>query len=212
MLWGVVGSGKQAIELCAELQPDIVLVDLQMTSETDGIFAISQITKMFADIKCIAFTIHEEDEYLFQAYAAGAIDYIIKTDSIIKVIKSIHDVYENKLAMRPDIAKKVLEEFSRLKNDRNSMINSLNLLSKLTNSELEILHALYYGSTYSQLARERFVEEVTIRTQITHILRKFGKRRMKEVFKPIKGSKTLRNVRFLKQILIRRTHEFFPTH
>jgi DNA-binding NarL/FixJ family response regulator len=116
-------------------------------------------------------------------------DYIIKTESVVEVINSIKSVYNNKLNLRPEVGEKILGEISRLKSKEASMIETLNIMSKLTNAEYEVLKSLYQGKTYRQIARERYVEQATLRCQVSRIIKKFGKGRISDIIKILKQLK-----------------------
>ncbi len=178
---GTATSFETACSTVLELKPDIVLMDVQMDTDMAGVDAIEYIKKRMQEVKIIVLTIHEEDEIIFKAYSAGAMDFITKTSSIVDILSSIRNVYKNNISLRPEVAQKIIGEFSRLRNEHSSMIYTLNVMSKLTSSEMEILKALYQGKSYRQVAQERCVEEVTIRTQINRILKKFDKGNIKEV-------------------------------
>ena len=93
---GAAEDGTEAVKLVDSLLPDVVLMDIQMKTRTEGIYAIRIIHERHPDIKCIALTIHEDDELIFQAYLAGAADYIIKTRSIDTIKNSILAVVNNR--------------------------------------------------------------------------------------------------------------------
>jgi len=183
---GVASSGIEAFEKVKETNPDVILMDIQMESRTAGIDATSAIKKYNPNIKIIILTIHNDDEYLFQAYCAGVMDYIVKTDSISQILNSIRTAYSNELILRPGIADKIMNEFIRLKTQQHSMLYTLNIVSMLTNSEFEILKHVYNGHTYKAIAEARFVTQSTIKSQVTSILKKFEMKNMKEVVKSLK--------------------------
>ena len=183
---GEAHSEKEAVEVIDRVKPDIVLTDIQMETRNTGIKIIKYVSENHKEIKSIVLTIHEEDELLFQAYAEGAMDYIIKTSSIVDIINSIRNVYLNKLSLRPEISEKIHKEFSRLKKQKNEMVSLLNRIAKLTNAEYEILQAVYNGMSYKQIAKSRFVEDVTVRTQVNRIIKKLGVKSMKEAIKVMK--------------------------
>ena len=87
----------------------------------------------------------------------------------------------SRLGMRPEIAHKIMAEFARLRNERTGLLHALEIVSKLTNAEIEIIRAVYHGGSYRDIAKARFVEVGTIKTQINHILKKFEMRRMRDV-------------------------------
>lgn len=179
-------SGEEAVELSLSLKPDIVLMDIEMERMNAGIIALQEIKEKEAEIAVIILTIHETDDMLFEAYGQQASDFIVKTSSIVDVLTSIRNVYRKQIFLRPEWAEKILQQFSVMYSGQSSMIYTINLASKLTNAELEILRAIYNGETYRKIAKERFVEEVTIRTQVNKILKKFECSSMKELIKNLK--------------------------
>ena len=183
---GCVASGIDAINFADENAPDIILMDIQMETRTAGIDAATKILKKHTDTKSIILTILEDDDLLFAAYCAGVMDYIIKTDSISQVLNSIRNVYKNQLILRPQDAEKIIEELSHVKEQKQSLIYFMNILTKLSNSEFEVLKSLYMGMTYKQISEIRYVSTVTIKSQIHSILKKFGMRSIKEVIKELK--------------------------
>ena len=180
---GIANTGVEGVELALKTKPDIVLMDIQMEHQFAGIEATEKIKEALPETKIIMLTVNEDDEMIYRAFAAGASEYIVKSSSVADIINSIHLVYKNQLPLRPEIASKILDEFSRIKTYQDSLIYTLNVISKLTTAEFEVLYALKQGKSYRQIAEERFVEEVTIRTQVNKILKKFGEHNIKNVIK-----------------------------
>lgn len=178
---GEASSGAECVRLALEKKPDIILMDIQMETETAGIDATRAIHETLPETKIIILTIHSDDEMLFQAYSSGAMDYIVKTDSIAKIVSSIEKVSQNQLQLRADVAGKIVAEFQRIQREHVSLLYTLNILTKMTNSELEVLCCLYNGDSYKQVAKTRFVSEATIKSQVNSILKKFDKKRMRDV-------------------------------
>lgn len=174
-------SGAEAVRLALQSRPDIIVMDIEMEHACDGIEAIDEIKSKAPEIKIVVLTIHKEDEFLFKAYSAGAIDFLVKTMPAKEIIASLRGVHGNQLNIRPEIAEKILGEFKRLRNERDSMLNSLDIVLKLTNSELEIIKAVYHGGSYTEIAQSRHVEKGTVKTQINRILKKFRMKRMSDV-------------------------------
>ncbi|RKM63413.1 DNA-binding response regulator [Butyrivibrio sp. XB500-5] len=185
-LMGSVSSGIDAVSFALENKPDIVLMDIQMETRTAGIDAAKRILAEDNNIKIVILTILEDDDLLFQAYCAGVMDYIIKTDSITQVLSSIRNVYKNQLILRPQYAEKIIEELSHVKEQQKSLFMFMNILTKLSNSEFEILKSLYMGMTYKQISELRYVSTVTIKSQVHSILKKFNMKNIKEVLKELR--------------------------
>ncbi len=182
---GKVSSGKEIIQFVEDNKVDIILMDIQMETRTAGISASLQILKKHNDIKIIILTILEDDDLLFQAYCAGVMDYIIKTDSISQVLTSIRNVHKNQLVLRPQYAEKIIDELNHVKEQQKSMLLFMNVLSKLSNSEFEILKSLYQGMSYKQISEQRYVSVVTVKSQVHSILKKFRLRTIKDVIKEL---------------------------
>ena len=174
-------SGQEAVDVVLREKPDVVLMDIQMETRTAGIQAIDEIHQRDPAIRCIVLTIHENDEYLFQAYQCGASDYITKTMPAEKIISAIRDVYENELLLRPQVAKKFIQEYQRLQANQSQVREALQVMMLLSAAEYEVLKLVNDGYNYRSIAQQRFVAESTIRSQANHILRKFNKKHMREV-------------------------------
>jgi DNA-binding NarL/FixJ family response regulator len=192
---GMARSGAEAVRLALSSVPDIVVMDIEMESQCDGIDAIREIKSKAPGIKIVVLTIHREDEFLFKAYSAGAMDFLVKTMPADAIVGSLRSVYANRLGMRPEIAEKIIAEFSRLRNEREGMLSSLDIILKLTNSELEIIKAVYQGGSYAEIAASRHVEKGTVKTQINRILKKFGKRRMSDVIRLLEERDIIRQLK-----------------
>jgi DNA-binding NarL/FixJ family response regulator len=179
-------SGHEAIEQALNFKPDIILMDIQMQSRTDGIEAIEEIHKKEPAIKTIVLTIHSRDDLLFRAYAAGAIDYIVKTRDKQDILTSIRAAAANTLLLRPEIASKIMGEARRIQENRDKMKEILRVMMMITNTEFEIIKLVYDGYTYRDMADQRLVEETTIRSEVSLILKKFKRSRMKDLIKELK--------------------------
>ena len=186
---GISENSADAVERATELLPDVVLMDIQMETRTAGIWAIGQIHERFPNIKCIALTIHQDEEFIFRAYLAGAVDYIIKTSPINDIVKSINAVMENKLLLRPEVGRRLFDEYQKIQQNQVRMKETMRVMLMISTTEYEILKLVCQGMTYRQIARKRFVEETTIRSQANHILKKFQKKRMKDVVSELKNLK-----------------------
>jgi DNA-binding NarL/FixJ family response regulator len=178
---GLASSGEEAVEMARLLNPQIVMLDIQMETKTAGIDAIGKIREFNPAIKAIILTIHSRNDLIFKAYNAGAMDYIIKTSPVEDILRSIRAVASNCLMLRPEIANKIISESKRISEKQSKMKDVLKVMMKISNTEYEIIRLVFDGNSYRQIAEERFVEETTIRSEIYRILRKFNKKKMKDV-------------------------------
>ena len=185
-LAGTASSGVEAVQLARELRPDIILMDIQMETRVAGISASQQILTEFPGTKVIILTILEDDDLLFQAYCAGVIDYIIKTDSVHQILTSIRNAYHNQMILRPKYAEKIIQELKRVREEQNGLLYGLNILTMLSNSEFEVLKCLYQGMNARQISESRYVSQGTVKTQIHSILKKFDMKSVNDVVRHLK--------------------------
>ena len=185
-LAGTASSGAEAVQMARELRPDIILMDIQMETRIAGISTSRQILEELPGVKVIILTILEDDDLLFQAYCAGVIDYIIKTDSVSQILTSIRNAYMNQMILRPRYAEKIIQELKRVREEQNGLLTGLNILTMLSNSEFEVLKCLYQGMNARQISESRYVSLGTVKTQIHSILKKFNKNSVSEVVRHLK--------------------------
>ena len=183
---GIANSGEECLKLYADKKPDVVLLDIQMKTEDEGISVLKSIMNLNSKAKVIMITIHEEDDLVFKALLSGACDYVLKSTSEKNIVESIRKAYKGEEYLNPIIAKKILNECGKLKERQNAAMSLLHSVALLTAAEYKILRMVYDGLSYSEIAELRFVEEVTIRTQINKILKKFGKKNMKDLVRELR--------------------------
>lgn len=176
-------SGKEAVEKAREKQPDIILMDISMETETAGIEAMKAIKEFAPDVKFIMSTIYSDDEHIVNSYAAGANDYIIKSSSVMEIVSTIRENYED--STRTLVSRSLVNEMNRVKLEHNSMLLMINKLVRLTPSELQVLKLVYSGKSYREVAQIKYVEEATIRSFANKILKKMEARNMKSLVRQL---------------------------
>ena len=130
-------------------------------------------------------TNYDDGNYVFSAFVNGATDYVLKTLSNGEILQALRNVSENKTSLRPEIAKKLVQKSSEIQKQNLSLVYSINMLTKLSTSEFEVLRQCYYGESYKQIAEERFVDVSTIRTLASRIIKKFEYDSMKNLVKAL---------------------------
>jgi len=181
-------NSSQCIEMVTHKKPDILLLDIQMETNDAGINVIPKVLEVSPDTKIIVLTIHESDEFIFKALTLGAIDYMIKTTPLEEIIASIREVYYNTKSLSPKIAQKILQHCETISNQNQSILYMFNLLRTLTTAEFEVLSDFYSGLTYKEISKKRVVEESTLRSQATKIIKKFNAPNMKTLIKNLHDS------------------------
>lgn len=183
---GIANSASELFKLLEKTQPDVLLLDIQLSYSNEGIDILKKTKNLYPKIKVIMLTVHEEDEFIFQSIAAGAADYLLKSDTTLSIETTIRNAYNNVMTLNPYISQKLVSECVKTKNFQEKALSLLNCIALLTASEYKVLQLVYNGHSYAEIAQQRFVEEVTIRTQISKILKKFDKKNVNELIEELK--------------------------
>lgn len=189
-----VDTAAQAYEDVKKNCPDVVLMDIEMETKDAGIQATGKILAEFPHVRIIILTVYEEDELIFSAFRLGACDYMLKNASDEEIITAVKQAYEGKSPIRPEIAGKIRSEFQRVKTYESSFLYMVNLLSTLTSTELDTLYLISSGYTRKEICKIRCVEMSTVKSQIHHILKKFGKKKISEVIQNETDRKLLESI------------------
>lgn len=182
-----VATGKEVVEVAQKMDPDVILMDIEMERKDAGLRAAKQLLEEYCDLKIIILTVYEQDELIYTAFQLGVCDYILKNAKAEEVITSVRNVFWGKAALRPELATKILGEFKRVKDYESSFLYAVNIVSSLTSTEMETLKLLLDGKTRREICAIRFVEISTVKTQIRNILQKFNRKTTDEVMELIHG-------------------------
>lgn len=156
--------------------PLVVLMDIEMP-EMDGIETVLIAKEIYPDIQFLMLTAFSEDEKIFDAVKAGASGYLLKDESIAKIVSSISELlYEGSVPMSPIVAKRTLEmlkvsekSFQKTENESES---SSDAIEYLTSREMDILQGIVSGLNYKEIADKLFISPHTVRKHIANIYEK----------------------------------------
>jgi len=163
-LCGEADSGEEAVRVCAELTPDVVLMDLVM-GELDGAAATRQIRQACPRIQVIALTSFREEELIQRALQAGAISYLLKNVSAAELAAAIRSAHAGQSTLAP-------EAMAALLNAATS--DSPALGHDLTARERDVLALMVKGLSNTEIAGRLIVSQSTIKTHVSSILAKLG--------------------------------------
>jgi DNA-binding NarL/FixJ family response regulator len=163
---GVAYDGEEAIALCRETEPEVVLMDISMP-KMDGISATREIRNLLPQTAVIILTAHEEDEQVFEGIKAGAQGYLLKDAEPEDLWRAIRTVHAGDTIIAPDLAQKMLRTFEGGWRPGNSR-----LMPPLTERELEVIRALARGKSDRQIANSLGISEKTVRNHTSNIYRK----------------------------------------
>ena len=163
-LVGEARTGQEALDLCENLDPDVILMDMRMPG-MDGIQTTQLVRERFPNIQVLVLTSFEEEEMIHQAVQAGAIGYLQKGISMDELADAIHSAYLGKPSLSPG-AFQVLVKGSSLQEDAAGF--------DLTERELEVLGLIVQGLSNHEIAGELVISVTTVKYHISNILKKLG--------------------------------------
>ena len=167
---GEATSVEEAIRLTSELRPDIVLMDFSLPDGT-GFDATKPILSLLPETKILFLTVHDDNEFLFQAIRVGAKGYVLKNIPVVHLLRFIRGIQNGEPALAPDMVRRILDEFARLADTPKSIANDIDSLSP---REVEVLHHLGGGSSNADIARQLVISENTVKNHIHNILTKLN--------------------------------------
>ncbi len=160
---GEASDGNEAVVVVRDSLPDIVLMDLVMPN-SDGVEATRAITAMSPSTRVIVLTSFSEDEKVFASIKAGAQGYLMKDVLPQDLVKAIRTVYSGEAQLDPEIARKLMQEFTHPQ--------PVSPRHDLTERELEVLRLIAQGKTNRDIAEDLVLSEKTVKTHVSNILQK----------------------------------------
>ncbi len=164
-LAGEVTSGEEAIRLAEQLQPDVILMDLQMPGG-GGLVAIRQIVQTSPHIRILVLTMFQDDDSVFAALRAGARGYILKDMDDEEITRAILAVGNGEAIFSPAIAERMMMFFSA------HPALPTSLFPELTESERNVLALMAQGANNEEIARQLSFSQKTVRNYVSNIFSK----------------------------------------
>lgn len=174
---GQAGSVREAIGLARQLQPDLVLMDISLPDGT-GVEATRAILAERPVTRIVFLTVHEDDEQLFAAIRAGARGYLFKNVRAADLLKQVRGVVRGDAGVSPALARRILEEFSRLPATQQADTFQK---TDLTAREIEIVREIARGASNRQIARQLIISENTVKNHVRNVLSKLHLRSRRDV-------------------------------
>lgn len=163
---GEATTGQEVIELAATLQPDVILMDLQMPG-INGIEATRQILQTSPHIRILVITLFEDDASVFSALRAGARGYVLKDTKEEEMVRAIRAVGSGEAIFSPSIATRLMDFFAA---PRPAVPKEI--FPTLTEREREILQLIARGSTNHDIARQLALSVKTVNNYVSNIFSK----------------------------------------
>lgn len=164
---GEAENGQQVIELTRRLEPDVILLDLEMPV-VDGVEALRKLREAALNVRALVFTAFDTDERIVGAIQAGAKGYLLKGESREEIFKAIRVVSQGGSLLQPVIASKLM------KHVRGAADANQALPESLTDREMDVLKRLAQGMTNKEIAAELIISERTVKFYVSAILGKLN--------------------------------------
>jgi DNA-binding NarL/FixJ family response regulator len=163
---GEADDGRAAVRMALDLVPDVVLMDIAMP-HLNGLEATRQIRRERPEVKVLVLTMHENEEYIRQVLAAGALGYILKHAAASEVLDAIRAVHRGEAVLSPAITRLVLEDYLRWAD-----VQVEHDSSNLSPREREVLQLIAEGHTTRQIAEILCISVKTTQTHRANLMRK----------------------------------------
>ncbi|MEU8109259.1 response regulator transcription factor [Nonomuraea muscovyensis] len=169
---GTAPDGAEAVRLCAELAPDVVLMDIRMPG-VDGIEATRRLAASAAGgPRVLILTTFDLDEYVYDALRAGASGFLLKDVTAERLFDAVRVVAAGEALLAPAITRRLIAEFARLRPAPDAPAG----LSALTPRETQVLRLIAEGLSNTEIAARLTVTEETVKTHVSRLLNKLGLR------------------------------------
>jgi DNA-binding NarL/FixJ family response regulator len=171
-------DGEQALTQARAQRPDVILMDVRMPG-TDGVEATRAVidegltSQTGQPIGIIIFTTYDIDEAVYAALRAGASGFVIKDAAPIEIVAAIHAVATGEAWLDPTITRRLIDQFTTRPKPSAAMPAEMDLL---TPREREVLILLAQGLSSSEVSRQLYISEATVKTHLAHVMAKLGVR------------------------------------
>jgi DNA-binding NarL/FixJ family response regulator len=175
LIVGEAANGREAIEKTHELKPDVVLMDINMP-EMDGLEATAEIHRTLPQVKVMALTVHDSEEYVLEILRIGAQAYVLKDTSPEELARAIEGVARGQAFFSPPAATVVLKQLVR----KSSAVAASDL-PRLSSRETQVLRLITRGLTTKDIARHLDIGTRTVETFRARLMRKMRVRNVAEL-------------------------------
>ncbi|MAU84175.1 response regulator transcription factor [Gordonia sp. Z-3] len=172
---GDAADGVAAVELCARVRPDVVLMDVRMPRK-DGLRAAEEILRASAGregaTRVLMLTTFDIDDYVYEALRIGASGFMLKDAPADELVRAVRVVADGEALLAPSVTRRLIEEVTA----RRSRTPRSRAADQLTPREREVLDLVSDGRSNGEIAGRLYVSEQTVKTHVSSVLNKLGLR------------------------------------
>jgi two-component system response regulator DegU len=167
---GEAADGEEAVKVCGEVSPDVVLMDVTMP-DVDGVQATARIRSANPDVRVVMLTMHADDAVIASAIRAGASGYLVKDCSTDEIAEAVRLAADDEAALSPGLAASMLTEVRRL-----APVNGNDGERVVTKREEEVLQLIGDGCSTSEVAQQLYISQKTVKNHLASIYQKLDAR------------------------------------
>ena len=164
---GEAETGQEAVDLASELEPDVILMDINMPV-LDGVQATSHITERDPAVRIVILTMYRRDDYVFDAIRAGARGYLLKDADWEDLLDAVRRVHQGEALIDPAVATRLIDEFRRLSQPPIEE----GVVEMLTQAEMDVLRLVAQGTDNREIANQLALSEKTVTNRLSAIYQK----------------------------------------
>src|SRR5580658_7265979 len=173
---GTACDGTEAVQICRELSPDVVLMDVRMPV-MDGIEATRQLAGPGqGGPRILILTTFDLDDYVYDALCAGASGFLLKDVTAERLFEAVRVIAAGEALLAPAVTRRLISEFSRIRPRQATPPTAMAALRELTPRETEVLRLIAEGLSNPEIAARLVVTEETVKTHVSRVLGKLGLR------------------------------------
>ena len=166
---GLACDGQEALQMVAEAEPDVVLMDLKMPI-LNGVQSTQRLRRSHPDVHILVLTTYAGDQWVFDALRAGAAGYLLKDTRRDELVAAVKGTAQGKSYLDPSVAAKVMQQ--AIAQPRSAPAEQP--IEPLTQRELQVLHLLAQGYSNPAIAQRLHLARGTVRNYVSAILQKLG--------------------------------------
>lgn len=169
---GEAANGEEAIARTVELRPDVLLLDINMP-KASGIEVASRLKESCPEVRILALTIHDDQNYMMNMIQSGAAGYLLKDVEPSMMVQAVRRVYAGESYVEPSLTKKLFQGITNREEKKVApAAPGITEGDRLSAREIEVLRLIGKGMSNAEIARTLYLSEKTVKNHLTNIFRK----------------------------------------